>query len=560
MSYETPIFSGVAAYGSLQSTAAFGTESVPSVQISTGAYAVGAFNTGLIVLTDDYTPSFGPIIPTFGGFYNSESNGLVINRIWAPTQPLTAQILTAAAAATTYSLSLTSVVASTGNTYNGYTIYTGTITGGASNAFAGYTFTISGFANGTNNGTFLVIASTATTLTVYNSAAVAESAAATASSGTTVYTGTIQGTGYAGGYVTIAGFTNAANNGSFLVVASSSTTLTLLNSAGVVESHAATATLNGNMSFSGETINVIIAPSGNPNLDDSAYISGLSVNMTTNTQTTISGSSSGAGITAIVTENSVGLPSGNTSTVQIHQVIGLYTESLIGNFANPDGVYNIDDHWNYHCAGMGYVGHATGTIGSSAGIFMEGPRVPAGCTLTARYGILMQPQNQNSGGTNTNAWGIYQASSTEKNQLGIIIAGTSVTTPSLILTGTVTDGSSSVGTSGQVLSSTVTGTKWSSLSNSSSIQTVRSGPHSITAATLGGPYTINFTTPFADGNYTVQVTAVIGETSSYGAVTSIIAIASVQQQGTPGTGVIVSVSNADSITHTVTIQVTAIHD
>jgi hypothetical protein len=92
------------------------------------------------------------------------------------------------------------------------------------------------------------------------------------------------------------------------------------------------------------------------------------------------------------------------------------------------------------------------------------------------------------------------------------------------------------------------------------VQHARSGPHSVATATLGGPYTINFPTPFADGNYTVQCTAEIGEVSSYGAVTSIISIASVQKQGTPGDGVIVSVSNADSIVHTVTIHVTAIHD
>jgi hypothetical protein len=239
----------------------------------------------------------------------------------------------------------------------------------------------------------------------------------------------------------------------------------------------------------------------------------LSVNMTTATQTTISGSSSGVGITAIVTENSVQLPGGDTSTVQIHQVVGLYTESLIGNFSNPDGVYNLDDHWNYHCAGMGYVGHATGTIGSSAGIFMEGPRVPAGCTLTARYGILMQPQNQNSGGSNTNAWGIYQASSTEKNQLGIVICGTSITSPSVILTGTVTDGTSSVGTSGQVLSSTVTGTKWIAASPPIYGQTgtspvagdnhIVSGKATLAAGTV--IVTLSGAAAFADTNYIVTV-------------------------------------------------------
>ena len=43
-------------------------------------------------------------------------------------------------------------------------------------------------------------------------------------------------------YVTVAGFvTNVVNNGTFLVVASTTTTLTLANAVGVAETHAATA-------------------------------------------------------------------------------------------------------------------------------------------------------------------------------------------------------------------------------------------------------------------------------------------------------------------------------
>jgi hypothetical protein len=60
-------------------------------------------------------------------------------------------------------------------------VYTGTITGGASNALAGRSFVIAGFvANPTNNGTFFCVASTTTTLTLTNPAALAESHAATA--------------------------------------------------------------------------------------------------------------------------------------------------------------------------------------------------------------------------------------------------------------------------------------------------------------------------------------------------------------------------------------------
>jgi len=514
MSNFLATFDGVLAVGSLQSNVE-GYEAVPLVQVAANGYAPSQFQSGGVVVTDLYAPILGPLLPTFGGVYNFQSNGLVVNRTWTPAQSLNYLTLTAASVATTYSFSLTSVIATIGNTYNGYTVYTGTITGGANNAFVGYTFTVSGFSNGGNNGLFYCIASTATTLTVYNSAAVVESASATAATGTTVYTGTIVGGGTTGGYagdpISIAGFSNGGNNGTFTCLSSTATTLTLLNSGGVAESHAGTAIIATNALINGATINVTVAPVGNPDLGDSAYVAGLSVGMNTATQANFSGSSSAMGVVAIETENSVGLPSGDTSTVFINQVIGLYTESLIGNYSNPDGVYNMNSHWNYHCAGMGFVGHATGTITNSAGIFMEGPRVPAGCTLTARYGIYMQPQNQNSGGTNTNAWGIYEASSAEKNQLGIIICGTSITSPSVILTGTVTDGLSSVGTSGQVLSSTVTGTKWVTPEPSIYGQTggtpvagdnhIVSGKATLAAGTV--TVTLSGAAAFADTNYIV---------------------------------------------------------
>jgi hypothetical protein len=69
---------------------------------------------------------------------------------------------------------------------------------------------------------------------------------ANAAGGNTVYTGTITGGGGTNAlvnrYFTVAGFTHSANNGRFLCVASTSTTLTLVNASGVSETHAATAT------------------------------------------------------------------------------------------------------------------------------------------------------------------------------------------------------------------------------------------------------------------------------------------------------------------------------
>jgi hypothetical protein len=73
------------------------------------------------------------------------------------------------------SFTLTNVAASIGTT----AVYTGGINGGG-NSYVGISFVVTGFTNGSNNGTFLCTASTATTLTLQNSAAVLETHAGAA--------------------------------------------------------------------------------------------------------------------------------------------------------------------------------------------------------------------------------------------------------------------------------------------------------------------------------------------------------------------------------------------
>jgi hypothetical protein len=224
---------------------------------------------------------------------------------------------------------------SANNTDGTNTVYNGTITGGASNAFAGLYFLITGFTNVADdgvifsNGTFLCVASTATTLTLNNADGVAETHAATAlgmysaepalvvgdisslsttspfngwtqydgriitadyfasptpqsnfygiiqqlqvneavvgpftltsannTDGTnTVYNGTITGgasNAFAGKIFNVTGFvTNPSNNGEYYCVASTATTLTLDNSSGIAETHAATATNYSTQGFWG---------------------------------------------------------------------------------------------------------------------------------------------------------------------------------------------------------------------------------------------------------------------------------------------------------------------
>lgn len=89
---------------------------------------------------------------------------------------------------------------------------------------------------------------------------------ASVAAGTGVYTGTITGGGsnaYAGQMVTITGFTNSANNGTFLCTASSTTTITVANAASALETHAGVVT-----AFSGT---ILYKSYNNPNAGTPAW-------------------------------------------------------------------------------------------------------------------------------------------------------------------------------------------------------------------------------------------------------------------------------------------------
>jgi len=121
---------------------------------------------------------------------------------------------------TTTALTLTDVNTAVG----GSAVYDGTITGGAANALAGYKFQVAGFTTAANNGTFLCTASTATSLTLSNAAAVAETHAATATYSSVALTTASNNFGV-GDVVVLAGFTTQTwlNGQSQAVVSSGST-------------------------------------------------------------------------------------------------------------------------------------------------------------------------------------------------------------------------------------------------------------------------------------------------------------------------------------------------
>lgn len=191
-------------------------------------------------------PGFNKVIVSLSGANGPTSfqlNPQVVDVAGTPVPLGTALVLTAVAASTPGALTLTAAATAVGAN----TVYTGTITGGAANALAGLDFTVSGFVGAGNNGTFVAVASTATTLTLVNAAGVAETHAATATTiqGTAVYTGTITGgasNALAGQTFNVAGFVGVNNNGSYIATASSATTLTLENNFATAETHAATAT------------------------------------------------------------------------------------------------------------------------------------------------------------------------------------------------------------------------------------------------------------------------------------------------------------------------------
>jgi hypothetical protein len=90
----------------------------------------------------------------------------------------------------TGNMAVTSADANSG----GNTVYHGTFPGAAANAFVGMQVKITGFANAANNGTFVVAASSATTLTLVNPLGVAETISAVAISSGAVYVDNQDGT------------------------------------------------------------------------------------------------------------------------------------------------------------------------------------------------------------------------------------------------------------------------------------------------------------------------------------------------------------------------------
>ncbi len=132
--------------------------------------------------------------------------GAASTRAGAPSVPISEsfnEVLTLASAvpnAAAFNLTsvapntITLALTSVNNKFGGNTVYNGVITGGGANAYVGDTVVVAGFTNGNNNGTFTCTASSTTTITLNNTNGVAQTHAATAVVTTgAIYTGTITG-------------------------------------------------------------------------------------------------------------------------------------------------------------------------------------------------------------------------------------------------------------------------------------------------------------------------------------------------------------------------------
>jgi hypothetical protein len=132
------------------------------------------------------------------------------------------------------------------NASGGNTVYTFSGTPFSANQFQNQQVVITGLANSVNNGTFMCVSNTTTTLTLSNTngvTATVQAGTATVSASSLSFIGTITpgaSNALAGYSMTSSGFVNGANNGTF-VVTSSSTTAYAVTQTGVNETHGALA-------------------------------------------------------------------------------------------------------------------------------------------------------------------------------------------------------------------------------------------------------------------------------------------------------------------------------
>jgi hypothetical protein len=241
------------------------------------------------------------------------------------------------------------------------------------------------------------------TINSESTAAITLTAAANASGGTTVYTGTITGGGsnaLAGQVYNVAGFDNTLNNGLFTATASSTTTLTLNNSAGVSDTHAGTATgrwtVNETAGTNPFVVNEHIVNTGLSNASDSGCLNELQLIVTTAGNPFIAAfpSTATTGCTAGGPFSDTGNVYGPVGYNVLDVVTGdpFYVSGCTTTFFNGSGT-TIGAHT---VAGLGYtVTSGSASWGSATGV--GGLTVPDPADFTVTFALSNSGQSDTSG-------------------------------------------------------------------------------------------------------------------------------------------------------------------
>lgn len=248
--------------------------------------------------------------------------------------------------------------------------------------------------------------------------------------------------------------------------------------------------------------------------------------------------------------------SGLTSNFKALHILAPASNTAPNLFTNFTGIY-IDDPVSgapFPAASPAYAIQAAGGISAFKGLAVG--RV----TVTTTYTALMSDQtilgNTTGGGftitlpvTGIADGQVFSLKNTGTNTLTIASAGNIDGQPSVLLTmqnDTLIVEWDAAATTYRILKG----------DEASQTRTVRFSAGLIGPGAFAGPFTINFSLPFADGNYTATVSAEMAEALSSAPVEA----SAFQKQGTPGNGIIVWVTNLDSISHNVTVHVIARHD
>jgi hypothetical protein len=173
--------------------------------------------------------------------------------------------------------------------------------------------------------------------------------------------------------------------------------------------------VNSNFGFSGMTIG-ISDDASNTQDQSGVFLAGLNIYTELLSPTTI-GNAAGAYLFV----SPVVAPG---QTQAIASIIGLYTETLLGDGVNV-ATYNVTQAVGLNIGTTGFYGPQSGTIATSWGLNIEGPRLGGGTgSITSRKGIRIASQNQgNPGGRNPDSWAIHEDDPLDRNALGSINLG-----------------------------------------------------------------------------------------------------------------------------------------